>query len=255
MFFSDYVKAKNKLISLKSKAIKDNHFLCSMLFHKINIEELKLEVSKLLLEDISKKVQDILENIKKKLIAYNANLGKCKTIEACKGKIDSSKCQKLNQDKKVQFVKQFPKNTGSHLPHWAYRQVKVWFNIMSKPSDERSKEEKKTLDDFEFKYPGKDNRKNKKKEQKESFKAQKAKKDEEEKKKGESKPPSSVENPPPPPPYHYPQGHGYYDGPNHWGQPPMPDSYVCRSGYDNQSQHYHPSGFSCGRRGYHGYQN
>ena len=56
MFFSDYVKVENKLIDLKSKAIKDNHFLCSMFFHKINIKELKSEVSKLLLEDMSKKV-------------------------------------------------------------------------------------------------------------------------------------------------------------------------------------------------------
>ena len=35
----------------------------------------------------------------------------------------------------------------------------------------------------------------------------------------------------------------------------MPDSYACRAGYDNQNQHYHPSGFGCGCRGYHGYQN
>ena len=55
MFFSDYVKAENKLIELKSTVIKDNHFLHSMLFHKINSKEFKSEVSKLLLEDMTKK--------------------------------------------------------------------------------------------------------------------------------------------------------------------------------------------------------
>ena len=120
-------------------------------------------------------------------------------MEFVKEKIDtSSKRQKLDQDKKVQFVATFPKNTGGHLPPWAHKQVKVWFDIMSKPSDKQSKEDLKTLNDFKFWYPGKDNRKNQKKERQEEMKACKAQKEAESKKKEDNKaPPSSILQPPP----------------------------------------------------------
>ena len=122
MFYSDYVTAENKLNKLKSKAIQDNHFLRSMLFHKINIEELKSETSELLLGDMKTSVRKILEDIKKKANAWNANLGNSTTLGARKGKLDASnKRQKLDQEKKVQFVNTFPKKAGGHLPPWTHK--------------------------------------------------------------------------------------------------------------------------------------
>ena len=95
MFYSDYVTAENKLNDLKSKAIKDNHFLRSMLFHKINIKELKSETSELLLSNGNTSVCNILKDIKKKANAWNANLGNNSKLAACKTKTDSSNKKKM----------------------------------------------------------------------------------------------------------------------------------------------------------------
>ena len=86
------------------------------------------------------------------------------------------------------------------------------------------------------------------------MKARKAQKEAESKKKEDNEPPPSsvAQAPPPPPPPNYQHGQGYYDNQGYWGQPPMPDSYARRAGYDNQSQRYHPSGFGRGRGGYRG---
>ena len=255
MFYSDYVTAENKLDELKSTAIKDNHFLRSMLFHKINIEELKSETSELLLGDKSTPVRNILKDIKKKANAWNANLGAHHTTSARKSTSENTrKKPKLDQDKKVKFAATLPKNNGSHIPPWAYKQFSSWFDIMSKEHDKRSEDEKTTLKNFKFWYPGMDERKNRKEKRSETYKARKAKKKKEEEEK-EREPPTP--EPPQVPPSHNYQGPpGYYDERNHWGQPPVPDSYARRAGYENQGNgnRYHPSGYGRGR-GRGGYNN
>ena len=75
MFFSNFVTAENKLVELNSIAITDNSFLRSLLFHKLNIEELKSETSQLILGDLKTQVRDFLENFNKKAKALSINRG------------------------------------------------------------------------------------------------------------------------------------------------------------------------------------
>ena len=49
-----------KLNKLKSVAVTDNLFLCSIVFHKIDIPELATDVSKLILSKKDEKCKDIL---------------------------------------------------------------------------------------------------------------------------------------------------------------------------------------------------
>ena len=73
MFFGNFVTAENKLVKLNSTAISDNDFLCSLLFHKINIEEFKLETAQLILGDLKTQVRNFLEDLNKKAKALSIN--------------------------------------------------------------------------------------------------------------------------------------------------------------------------------------
>ena len=73
MFYSDFFTTENKLKILKLIGITDKSFLCSLLFHKIDIIELKVEVSKLSLVDIKNLARDILEDINKQAISLCIN--------------------------------------------------------------------------------------------------------------------------------------------------------------------------------------
>ena len=263
MFYSDYVTAENKLIELKSIAIKDNSFLRSLLFHKIDVEDLKSETSQLILNKLDTSVRDILENLKKKAKALSINLNGDSTTRARKAGASSYPSKKpKNSDKftknKVTFGPRFPANKGNHIPEWAYGQMKQWYYIMSKPHTERSEEELKTLSKFVFTLP-KGNARNDASTKYPKRNARKLKKEKEAE--NERKPAAVPPPPPPPPPQHdrdtrYNDDH-YYQQENHWNQQQLPDSYARRShsngygfnGGHNPPNRYHPSGYGRGRGG------
>ena len=73
MFFNNYINAELHLIKLKSTAIEDRCFLCSLIFHKIDMDDMKSDIALLLLEDTTKTAQSILDTLKKKTKARSLN--------------------------------------------------------------------------------------------------------------------------------------------------------------------------------------
>ena len=100
MFFSNFVTAENKLVKLNSIAITDNFFLYSLLFHKLNIEELKSETAQLILGDLKTQVRDFLEDLNKKAKALSINRDGKATSRSRKVNVQQNDQKKQKTEKK-----------------------------------------------------------------------------------------------------------------------------------------------------------
>ena len=155
MFFNDYVNAELHLLKLKSTAIEDQCFLRSLLFHKIDMDDMKSDIALLLLEDKTETARSILNTLKKKAKALSLNN---KTgYSARRGTVLAEKEAKRQ---KLKHTSSFPKNHGNKLPLAVYKQVKEWFDILSVAEEKRSPEQVSTLSKFVFTYPSPSQRDN-----------------------------------------------------------------------------------------------
>ena len=130
MFFSNFVTAQNKLGELNSIAITDNAFLRSLLFHKLNIEDLKSDTAQLILKNLKTPVRDIQEDIKKKaktLSIPSVGSNPSRARRATSVPLDPKKRKTdLVDPSKIQVSKPppFPKNKGQKLTPQVYNQLK-----------------------------------------------------------------------------------------------------------------------------------
>ena len=155
MFFNDYVNAELHLFKFKSTAIEDQCFLRSLLFHKIDMDDMKSDIALLLLEDKTETARSILNTLKKKAKALSLNN---KTgYSARRGTVIAEKEAKRQ---KFKNTSSFPKNHGNKLPLTVYKQVKEWFDILSVAEEKRSPEQVLTLSKFVFNYPSPSQRDN-----------------------------------------------------------------------------------------------
>ena len=64
-FYNDFIIILNKLNKIYSIAVTDNSFLCSLVFHKIDISDLVTEISIIILNKKDEKCKDILQEMLK----------------------------------------------------------------------------------------------------------------------------------------------------------------------------------------------
>lgn len=151
MFYNNFIIILNKLIKFNSIAATDNTFLCSIVFHKIDIPELAAEVLKLILADKTHKAKDIMDNILKEAKALT--LGQSTTIScARKATITSFPNQKQEAYKKKVAFKPtpFPKNEHNHMPGDVYCEMREWYQLAAISEDKKSKKEYHDFRTFKF---------------------------------------------------------------------------------------------------------
>lgn len=151
MFYNNFIIILNKLIEFNSIAATDNTFLCSIVFHKIDIPELAPEVLKLIPADKSHKAKDIMENILKEAKALT--LGQSTTTSRARKATTTSFLNQKREayKKKVAFKPTpFPKNEHNHMPGDVYREMREWYKLAAILEDKKSKKENHDLRTFKF---------------------------------------------------------------------------------------------------------
>ena len=263
MFFSNFVTAENKLVELNSIAITDNSFLRSLLFHKLNIEELKSETAQLILGDLKTQVRDFLEDLNKKAKALSINRDGKATSRSRKVNVQQHDQKKQKTEKTASFkqneskISAFPKNEKQKLTPQVYNQIKNWFELVTIPEAQRSKEQKHKLENFALKVPNPNKNYERNQERKA---ARKAKLDEENDKNEDPAPPDYRDQQNDRHNYHnhheqYRYNNNSYDynqGQSYWPQQQMPDSYARRATAGNQNNYqnrFHQSPYGRGHGG------
>lgn len=127
-----------------------------MLFHKIHTEDLKKNAAQLILGDLTTPVRDFLETLNKKAKALSITSEG--TIGACMYKAVSypSDAKKQKVDTKVTFkppILPFPKNKSNCLNMSIYNQMKAWYNLVTIPEENRTREQKHKIQTFKLNLP------------------------------------------------------------------------------------------------------
>ena len=275
MFFNHYVQAELNLIKLNSTAIEDQCFLRSLLFHKLDIADMKSDISKLILNDKTDKARNILNTLKKKAKALSLNE---KTGYSTSRRASGNPTEAKKPKYEAPPTK-FPANYRNKIPQTIYSQMKQWYDIASIPVEKRTGDQALALAEYAFKVPHIDkNHSHSKRDQSQrsSTRSRKARVDRDDNNNCDT----SIDREPNCTDDRYRSGvsydnnhHNYNhnDQPYHPppGNPPMNESYARRAnhnggypqsnGYNNTDQQtrFHPSAYrGRGRgRGQPGYQN